>query len=250
MKTVLTVRVGSGYGDILEERYHFPATYLNQITAGLGDQFIYYEPRRDSEGSSSGGGRQAYFALGRLAEISPDPNRSDHYFVSVDNFLPFVHEVPFRIGSTYYESALRKPDGNTNRGAFGRAVRNLPDHEFELIVRQGFGSEIPKTDPREPATDVAGFAEEEADFVRPVVEVTSSRFFRDHVFARNVQSAYDGTCAVTGLKIVNGGGRTEAQAAHIKPVAQMGPDSTQNGIALSGTIHWMFDRGLISVDDD
>jgi len=58
------------------------------------------------------------------------------------------------------------------------------------------------------------------------------------------------TCAVTGLKLINGGGRSEVQAAHIRPVADRGPDSVRNGLALSGTVHWMFDRGLISVDDD
>ena len=40
------------------------------------------------------------------------------------------------------------------------------------------------------------------------------------------------------------------EAAHIKPVEHGGPDSIQNGIALSGTAHWMFDRGLIGFDDD
>jgi putative restriction endonuclease len=55
---------------------------------------------------------------------------------------------------------------------------------------------------------------------------------------------------MTGLKIINGGGRPEVQAAHIKPVSVSGPDSVRNGIALSGTIHWMFDRGLLSLDDD
>ncbi len=29
-----------------------------------------------------------------------------------------------------------------------------------------------------------------------------------------------------------------------------GPDSLRNGIALSGTVHWMFDRGLISIADN
>jgi len=33
-------------------------------------------------------------------------------------------------------------------------------------------------------------------------------------------------------------------------VAQHGPDSIRNGLALSATVHWMFDRGLVSVDDD
>jgi putative restriction endonuclease len=55
---------------------------------------------------------------------------------------------------------------------------------------------------------------------------------------------------MTGLQIVNGGGRAEVQAAHIRPVAAGGSDSVRNGLALSGTIHWMFDRGLVSVDDD
>ena len=55
---------------------------------------------------------------------------------------------------------------------------------------------------------------------------------------------------MTGLKLINGGGRAEVNAAHIRPVENDGPDSVQNGIALSGTVHWMFDRGLLSLDDD
>jgi putative restriction endonuclease len=55
---------------------------------------------------------------------------------------------------------------------------------------------------------------------------------------------------MTGLKIINGGGRPEVQAAHIRPVAHNGADSVRNGLALSGTIHWMFDRGLVSINDD
>ena len=38
--------------------------------------------------------------------------------------------------------------------------------------------------------------------------------------------------------------------AHIRPVMAGGSDSVRNGLALSGTLHWMFDRGLISVDPD
>ncbi len=40
------------------------------------------------------------------------------------------------------------------------------------------------------------------------------------------------------------------EAAHIKPVEQNGPDEVRNGLALSGTVHWMFDRGLIALSDD
>lgn len=33
----------------------------------------------------------------------------------------------------------------------------------------------------------------------------------------------------------------------MKPVGMDGSDSVRNGLALSGTLHWMFGRGLISV---
>jgi putative restriction endonuclease len=54
---------------------------------------------------------------------------------------------------------------------------------------------------------------------------------------------------MTGLSLINGGGRCEIEAAHIMPVADNGPDSPRNGIALSRTVHWMFDRGILSVGE-
>lgn len=80
--------------------------------------------------------------------------------------------------------------------------------------------------------------------------VLTSRPARDAQFSRMVRRAYGGRCAVSGLSLRNGGGRSEVQAAHIVPVAEGGPDVIRNGIALSGTLHWMFDRGLISVAAD
>lgn len=82
-----------------------------------------------------------------------------------------------------------------------------------------------------------------------VIQLTS-RIVRDRIFRRVVLRAYDERCAVTGLKLINGRGRAEVEAAHIRPVEANGPDSLRNGIALSGTVHWMFDRGLISLADD
>jgi putative restriction endonuclease len=82
-----------------------------------------------------------------------------------------------------------------------------------------------------------------------IIQLTS-RPVRDRVFRRIVLSAYDERCAVTGLKLINGRGRAEVEAAHIRPVEHNGPDSVRNGIALSGTVHWMFDRGLISLSDE
>ena len=85
---------------------------------------------------------------------------------------------------------------------------------------------------------------------RDRVSVTISRIVRDRVFRSIVLRAYDQRCAITGLRFINGGGRAEVDAAHIRPVEKNGPDIVSNGIALSGTAHWMFDRGLISLSDD
>jgi putative restriction endonuclease len=76
-----------------------------------------------------------------------------------------------------------------------------------------------------------------------------SRKFRDARFRRAVLHVYEGRCALTGMRLVNGGGRLETEAAHIMAVGEGGPDAVNNGIALSGTVHWMFDRGLIGLSD-
>jgi putative restriction endonuclease len=43
---------------------------------------------------------------------------------------------------------------------------------------------------------------------------------------------------------------SEVHAAHIFAVAYGGPDVVQNGLALCGTVHWLFDHYLISLTDD
>ena len=85
---------------------------------------------------------------------------------------------------------------------------------------------------------------------RPIVTVLSDRKFRNRKFRQQILSAYDRRCAFTGLRLLNGGGRPEVEAAHIVPVELNGSDSIRNGLALSGTAHWMFDRGLLSLADD
>jgi len=77
----------------------------------------------------------------------------------------------------------------------------------------------------------------------------TERKVRDRQFRKRVIEAYDCRCALTGMRLINGGGRAEVQAAHIMSVEANGPDTEVNGIALSGTVHWMFDRGLISLSD-
>jgi putative restriction endonuclease len=248
-KVVFTTKVTSSYNDLPEVRYHFPSTYLNQAKQSVGDHIVYYEPRRTSADLSSFGGRQAYFGVARVTAVVEDAALAGHYYAFVDDYLDFDRPVPFSEGGEYYESALKKEDGGTNRGAFGRAVRLIPDGEFDRILKSGFAPILRENLEQQGAVRFQ-ISEPHIPFERPIVEMTVSRPFRERSFMHNVRAAYSNRCAITGLRLINGGGRPEVQAAHIQPVASKGPDSVRNGLALSGTAHWMFDRGLVSIGDD
>ena len=249
-KAVLTTKVDPSYDDLPEERYHFPRTYLNAARAMLGDWIVYYEPRRSSAHLSSSGGRQSYFATARVVRVNADPRRADHYYAYVEDYLEFDRPVPFQEDGFFYESGLRKADGSTNKGKFGRSVRLLADAEYSLILAAGFETGITERQRFGIGEGVHPHPGRLELTDRPIIERLSRRPFRDRVFSTGIKRAYDNTCAISGLRIINGGGRAEAQAAHIRPVHANGPDSLRNGVALSSTFHWMFDRGLISIDDD
>jgi putative restriction endonuclease len=114
------------------------------------------------------------------------------------------------------------------------------------------------SEPALPRLDTAAstpaFEENQTPFFlekdRKRISYLTSRAVRDRVFRQLILRAYDKRCAVTGIKLINGRGRAEVDAAHIKSVEANGPDIVSNGVALSGTAHWMFDRGLISFSDD
>ena len=142
-------------------------------------------------------------------------------------------------------------------------MRPLSDQDFSAIVAAGlnetlmpanlirYGPGAHDTEDLAPAPPLTGYRESPpTDWVRRVELMLVNRTIRDANFRRLVCEAYNDTCAVTGLRIINGGGRSEVQAAHIWPVAEGGYDVVQNGIALSGTVHWLFDRHLISLTDE
>jgi|CXWL01.1.fsa_nt_gi putative restriction endonuclease len=240
-KGILLSKANSGYDDVRFERYHFPKVYLSRIREMVGDTIIYYEPGK-------GGGSACYVAVARIVQIDLDPAKSDHYYARVSDYLEFDHPVPLRRGDkSPYESSLRT-DGGQLSGYVQSAARIITDGDFDAIFLAGFGQLL--TDQRQNTRP--GFEDTQAPFVRPIIEQLIAKPFREAAFASRVKRAYDATCAFTGLNMRNGGGRSEVEAAHIRPVGDghSGPDSVRNGLALSRTVHWMFDRGILSVDSD
>lgn len=233
--------------------YHFPKQYLRSVEACVDDWVIFYEGRQGALG---------YVSVEKLTDVVPDRALRDHYFAVLDpgTLWEFEQVVPRNDPMGFaYEHALRGPSGAAMRGgASVSAVRRLSFDEFISIVSAGLrpitGQDALPRDAVESAT-APGFGEQpQAVFEAPELErfradILVSRAARDRSFARMVRAAYNGRCAISGLDLRNGGGRSEVQAAHIRPVKDQGPDTINNGLALSGTLHWMFDRGLISVGE-
>ena len=70
-------------------------------------------------------------------------------------------------------------------------------------------------------------------------------------FRQAVIDAYDGGCAICGLKIKSPDSLSwEVEAAHIVPSGLLGKDDLCNGIALCRLHHWAFDVGWLPLLDN
>jgi putative restriction endonuclease len=240
-------RSDSIYDDSPAERYQFPPQYLGRVEACIDDWIVYLEPSKVRE-------TRGYFAVAKVQQVIPDPGMPGMYLAIIEpgTYLDFANPVPFSGLDGVIERGVLNEEGRIS-GRAQSAVRPLSPADFHRIVEVGL-EEHEVLLPRISDQTTTEFEEEQSPFFhedeRERVTILTSRIVRDRIFRRVVIQAYDLRCAVTGLKLINGGGRAEVEAAHIRPVTANGPDILTNGIALSGTMHWMFDRGLIGLADD
>jgi putative restriction endonuclease len=241
-------RPDSIYNDSPAERYQFPRQYLGRAEGCVGDWIVYYEPVKLVAS-------RGYFAVAKVERIVPDPEAPRMYLAIIQpgSYLDFANPVPFSDADGLVERGLLNADGRIS-GRAQAAVRSLSAADFGRITELGLREGEPILPRTGEATAMPGLLETQTPFefeqARERIDYISSRIVRDRVFRRTVLKAYGERCAITGLRLINGGGRAEANAAHIRPVEKNGPDIVSNGLALSGTVHWMFDRGLLSLEDD
>lgn len=238
----------SQYKDQIEMRYHFPHQYLSRVEQTIGEFIVYYGPTK-KDGPS-------YQSTARVSKIIEDNETAKHYYAIMEDYLDFDRSVHYKENGGF-ERKLFKEDGSANGGRGVQAIRIIEPDEFAAIVEAGLSAPDDWPDRYDEKLDgvldypALGFEEgTQLTIDRPIVEQVTNRKFRDKKFAQNIKRLYDRTCAFTGLRLINGKGRPEVEAAHIIPVEHNGSDSVRNGIALSGTVHWMFDRGMLSLDDD
>lgn len=248
---VLESFVGSDYEDS-PTSYEFPSRYLRQLdplTQGESIIAVIYEPRGD------GAGRMAYVGWATL-QIPPSPSgrtnaRGEPLYVVAytSRYRDFDRAVPRNLNGEPVETWLRQlPVGRSrNVATFGRAVRSLQPEDLETIFRFGFASDL-DTEPIYPnAGEVSQPALQVQERATRIVAVAQ----REATFRDNVLESYQRRCAITGF---SAGTQSPSRMyglldiAHIKPVWAQGPDAVANGLALTPTLHRLFDRGLFTLD--
>ena len=150
--------------------------------------------------------------------------------IDPNSYFDFDHNVPFQSGGDYPERSVLNEAGNVS-GRAQAAVRPIPAEDFNRIVGLGLDTHEELL-PRSEAGTTASVPEEQvAVRIRagPGADA-DKRTIRDRVFRTRVLKAYDRRCAFTGFQFINGGGRAEVEAAHIKSVEAKGPDVVQNGL--------------------
>ncbi len=234
------------YGDIAERLYRFGKQWLPAATRVVGNWIVYQEPRRS--------GPRGYYGAAKVSRIVRDPEDATMFLAIIEpgSFLEFGRDVAFQRDGQAVERGLLRPDGRLNNGRAIQSIRSISNEDFNRILSLGLVEEsefLPRGDVDEPFAELV--REERQQWLGPEDRATMlvNRTVRNRQFRKRVLDVYDRRCALTGMQLINGGGRAEAQAAHIMSVEAGGPDRVSNGIALSGTVHWMFDRGLISLSD-
>ncbi|MDR6190352.1 putative restriction endonuclease [Agrobacterium pusense] len=254
MKAVFDTKPTSVYDDDISRHYHFPRRYRSLVEQCVDDWVVLRRSRAD-------GGNLAYFATARILCVEPDPAADGMSYARFIDFMEFDQPVAWRENGRYAEEALRSmPQVQVGVYLRGRSVRLISDNDFSDLIARGLEKtfdpdnadrfELPSAPLLEAAAAAEASNEPTGERAWKIQKALTNRVVRDANFRRLVCEAYGNRCAVTGLRISDGKGRTEAQAAHIWAVTDGGPDVVQNGLALSGTVHWLFDRHLISLTDD
>lgn len=247
---VLESFVGSNYADS-PDSYEFPPQYLRvfePLTRGEPMVAVIYEPRGDRNE-----GRMAYVGWAMLQSPPVDSGRRNargqvlYQVQYADRYREFDRVVPREATGQPVETWLRAlPRGRErNVATFGRAVRSLIDEDLQLIMGLGFpnGAERLSIEAQAEHEYAEAITTEERSR-RLVYAVDREARFRDEVL-----SAYEHRCSLSGLAVGASPSRAYGvlDAAHIRPVGSQGADTLANGMALTPTLHRLFDKGLFTL---
>ena len=130
------------------------------------------------------------------------------------SYLDFANPVPFTDADGVIEQGVLNAQGRIS-GRAQLAVRPLSASDFNRIVSLGLDQSEPMLPRVDEAESPPGLQEEQATLAfehdRDRLSYVTSPIVWDRVLPpKFVLRAYDARCAITGLKLINGGGRAES----------------------------------------
>ena len=247
---ILESFVGSSYADS-PDAYEFPPKYLRSfepLARGETIVAVIYEPRGDR-----GQGRLAYVGWTLLQDVPTpsgrrNPQGQELYRVRyADRYREFDRIVPREGIGVPIETWLRPLERGRMRNVatVGRAVRPLIDEDLRLIMTLGFPNGLERMNVEGPTEhEFAEAVTTEERSRRLISAVSREARFRDEVL-----TAYQHRCSLSGLAVRPSPSQAYGllDAAHIRPVGSKGADRIANGIALTPTLHRLFDKGLFTL---
>lgn len=139
-------------------------------------------------------------------------------------------------GSALYEKLNKVIEDYPINGGYGILEGTIP--EFEEKV-----SKLAKPDDCEVAID-STVINKITTSVDNMASLFNAVSFRDFIMV-----GYDNLCAITGT-VIRYESYMNLEAAHIKPKSHGGLFLPNNGMALCRDLHWAFDKGFFTLDDD
>jgi hypothetical protein len=167
----------------------------------------------------------------RVQTESPMPIYVLHKYMPTDEYYPLLAEL-------IEASTLKGGHAFINEELSYIPTREINFDEANVVI------------PQEVRETVIIQQEEVLQDVDDSIEDTKgANLFNSDSFRDFVLLAYQYKCAITG-KAIRYKNLLNLEAAHIQPKAQAGTFLPCNGIALCRDMHWAFDKGFITLDDD
>jgi len=173
--------------------------------------------------------RQDDIVIFRDAEIRDGKNIQKVYYMDLVN----------NHSSQLYTILNNCIDRYPIRGGFGIYSQIINEFEQKINNLKDVFAESPEIDPT-----VTQFVETQSKTTTNISGLFDATTFRDWVMV-----GYENLCAITRTSI-SGGGFINLEAAHIMPKSHGGLYLPNNGIALSQDLHWAFDKGFFTLNDD
>lgn len=123
----------------------------------------------------------------------------------------------------------------------GHAVYDGTIFEIEKEINECSNQSIEKMD---SIIDEKVTAKAQVGDINSMANLFNSVSFRDFVL-----TGYENRCAITG-NVIRYGSFMNLEAAHICPRSHQGVYLPSNGIALCRDMHWAFDKGMFTIDDN